>query len=105
MLQINTPFFYNVSCKLLKNLIDTPAIMIPFIPLLNAPLINGCSIETKITADSEKKATEYTSKYSVWYKFLIKYCFGSVKQLFLYSYLGSYSTSKVFSKKLYTFPS
>ena len=29
--------------------------MIPFIPLLNAPLINGCFIETKITADSEKK--------------------------------------------------
>ena len=29
--------------------------MIPFIPLLNAPLTNGCFIETKITADSEKK--------------------------------------------------
>ena len=54
MLQINTPFFFNVSFKLLKNLTNTPA-MIPFIPLLNAPLINGCFIETKITADSEKK--------------------------------------------------
>ena len=53
MLQINTPFFFNVSFKLLKNLTNTPA-MIPFIPLLNAPLINGC-IETKITADNEKK--------------------------------------------------
>ena len=53
--------------------------MIPFIPLLNVALINGCFIE------------KYTSKYSVWYNFLIKCCFTSVKQLFLYSYLGSYS--------------
>ena len=53
MLQINTPFFFKVSFKLLKNLINTPAI-IPFIPS-NAPFINGCLIETKITDDSEKK--------------------------------------------------
>ena len=54
MLQIITPFFFNISFKLLKNFINTPA-MILFIPLLNAPLINECFIETNITADSEKK--------------------------------------------------
>ena len=40
MLQIITPFFFNISFKLLKNFINTPA-MILFIPLLNAPLIKA----------------------------------------------------------------